>query len=99
MAFGVTGSKFDVRTIPESWIFLQDVYNVPFGSHFQGEETILNLISKDTPAVIIENDSILVTGDKLLQNLRPPRGCRVQRQIAHDGCSYRGIKTNWRTGN
>lgn len=67
MAFSVTGSKFDVRTIPESWIFLQDVYNVPFGSHFQGEETILNLISKDTPAVIIENDSILITGDKLLQ--------------------------------
>lgn len=67
MAFGVTGEKFDVRTIPESWIFLQDVPNVPFGSHFKGRETILNLISKDTPAVIVENDSVIVTGDKLLQ--------------------------------
>ena len=67
MAFSVTGNKFDVRTIPESWIFLQDVPNVPFGSHFAGEDTIVNLISKDTPAVIIENDSVLVTGDKLLQ--------------------------------
>lgn len=67
MAFGVTGSKFDVRTIPESWIFLQDVPNVPFGSHFQGKDTIVNLICKDIPAVIIENDSILITGDKLLQ--------------------------------
>jgi L-fuculose-phosphate aldolase len=67
MAFSVTGNKFDVRTIPESWIFLQDVPNVPFGSHFAGVDTILNLISKDTPAVIIENDSVLVTGDKLLQ--------------------------------
>ena len=67
MAFSVTGCKFDVRTIPESWIFLQDVVNVPFGSHFQGEDTILKLISRDTPAVIIENDSILITGDKLLQ--------------------------------
>ena len=67
MAFSVTGNKFDVRTIPESWIFLQDVPNVPFGSHFAGEDTIVNLISNDTPAVIIENDSILVTGDKLLQ--------------------------------
>ncbi len=66
MAFGVTGEKFDVRTIPESWIFLQDVPNVPFGSHFKGNETILKLISKDTPAVIIENDSVIVTGDKLL---------------------------------
>ena len=67
MAFSVTGNKFDVRTIPESWIFLQDVPNVPFGSHFAGEDTILNLISKDALAVIIENDSVLITGDKLLQ--------------------------------
>lgn len=67
MAFGVTGEKFDVRTIPESWIFLQDVPNVPFGSHFKGNETILTLIKKKIPAVIIENDSVLVTGDKLLQ--------------------------------
>jgi L-fuculose-phosphate aldolase len=66
MAFGVTGKKFDVRTIPESWIFLQDVPNVPFGSHFKGSETILNLISEKVPAVIVENDSVIVTGDKLL---------------------------------
>ena len=66
MAYSVAHEKLDVRTIPESWIFLQDVPNVPFGSHFAGEETILKLLSKDTPAVIINNDSVLVTGDKLL---------------------------------
>ncbi|MBN2807058.1 MAG: class II aldolase/adducin family protein [Prolixibacteraceae bacterium] len=67
MAFGVTGNKFDARTIPESWIFLQDVPNVPFGSHFKDNNTILNLISENVPAVIIENDSVIVTGDQLLQ--------------------------------
>ncbi len=66
MAHSVTGQKFDVRTIPESWIFLQDVPNVPFGSHFAGQENILNILSDNTPAVIINNDSVLVTGDKLL---------------------------------
>ena len=66
MAFGVTGKKFDVRTIPESWIFLQDVPNVPFGSHFKGKNTILDILNKNTPCVIIENDSVLVTGDKIL---------------------------------
>ncbi|HCR90914.1 MAG TPA: aldolase [Prolixibacteraceae bacterium] len=66
MAYSVTGRKFDVRTIPESWIFLQDVPNVPFGSHFAGSETILNILSDNTPVVIINNDSVLVTGDKLL---------------------------------
>jgi len=66
---GVRGNrgKFDVRTIPESWIFLQDVPNVAFGSHFKGNKTILDLIAKGITAVIIENDSVLVTGDKLLQ--------------------------------
>lgn len=66
MAYSVTGEKIDVRTIPESWIFLQDIPNVPFGSHFAGEETILNTLGENTPAVIINNDSVLVTGDKLL---------------------------------
>lgn len=66
MAYSVTGEKIDVRTIPESWIFLQDIPNVPFGAHFAGEETILNTLGENTPAVIINNDSVLVTGDKLL---------------------------------
>ncbi len=66
MAFSVTGEKIDVRTIPESWIFLQDIPNVPFGSHFAGATGILDLLSVNTPAIIINNDSVLVTGDKLL---------------------------------
>lgn len=66
MAYSVTNEKLDVRTIPESWIFLQDIPNVKFGSHFSGQEELLNKISHNTPAVIINNDSILVTGDKLL---------------------------------
>mgnify|MGYP001309548809 CR=1 FL=1 len=67
MAFSVTGNKFNVRTIPESWIFLQDVPNVPFGSQFADEKIIPELISKENPAVIIDNDAVLITGDKLLQ--------------------------------
>ncbi|ASB48028.1 class II aldolase/adducin family protein [Alkalitalea saponilacus] len=67
MAYAVSNQKFDVRTIPESWIFLQDVPNMPFGSQFKNSEAILNTIDKNTPAVIIENDSVVVTGDKLLQ--------------------------------
>lgn len=66
MAYGVTGEKIDVRTIPESWIFLQEIPNMPFGSHFAGKEVILDTLSEATPAVIINNDSVLVTGDKLL---------------------------------
>jgi L-fuculose-phosphate aldolase len=67
MAFGTTGVKFDVRTIPESWIFLQDVPCLPFGSHFRGNYIIPELLSQKVPAVLIANDAFLVTGDKLLQ--------------------------------
>lgn len=67
MAYGTTGVKFDVRTIPESWIFLQDVPCLEFGAHFKGNDTIPRLLSDSVPSVLIANDSFLVTGDKLLQ--------------------------------
>jgi L-fuculose-phosphate aldolase len=67
MAFGVSDAKLDVRTIPESWIFLQDIPTVAFGQQFAGNDAIPKLISKNTPSVIIQNDSIIVTGDQLLQ--------------------------------
>lgn len=66
MAFGISDAKLDVRTIPESWIFLQDIPVVPFGEQFAENGPILRLISENTPAIIIKNDSIVVTGDKLL---------------------------------
>lgn len=67
MAFGCTGETFDVRTIPESWIFLQDVPKVEFGKQLRGNMTIPKLLGKNIPAVFIANDSFIVTGDKLLQ--------------------------------
>ena len=66
MAFGIGQVKFDVRTIPESWIFLQDVPLLPFGSQFDAE-TIIPSVLSNTPAIIIQNDSVLITGDKILQ--------------------------------
>lgn len=67
MAFGVTGNHFDVRTIPESWIFLQDVPSLPFGSHFRENTVIPERLSASNPAAIVCNDSVLITGNKLLQ--------------------------------
>jgi L-fuculose-phosphate aldolase len=67
MAYGVSGRKLDVRTIPESWIFLQDIPMVEFGTQFRGADELAGMFRPDTPAVIIKNDSIIVTGDKLLQ--------------------------------
>lgn len=66
MAFGVTGQSLDNRTIPESWILLQDIPLLPFGAHFAGQERISQSLRSDHPVLIIQNDSILVTGNSLL---------------------------------
>jgi L-fuculose-phosphate aldolase len=66
MAFSVTSSELDVRTIPESWIFLQDIPILPYGSHFKGRNEIPDMLSENTPAILVENDSVIITGDKLL---------------------------------
>lgn len=63
MAFGVTNTPFDVRTIPESWILLQDVPTIPFTKR----NDVPALLSGKNPAIIIQNDSVMIVGDKLLQ--------------------------------
>lgn len=67
MAFAVSDASFNVRTIPESWIFLQDVHTLPFGGHFVDKNELTKMVSKSNPAVLIKNDCVLVTGNQLLQ--------------------------------
>lgn len=67
MAHAVSGSSFDVRTIPESWIFLQDVPSIPFGLIYNDIDSVAKMF-KDNRAVLVENDSVFITGDKLLNS-------------------------------
>ncbi len=67
MAFGVSHTHMDVKTIPESWIFLQDMPNMPFGSQFAGRPDIPDLLAGNVSAVLIQNDAVVVTGKSLLQ--------------------------------
>lgn len=65
MAHAVSGSKFDVRTIPESWIFLQDVPSIPFGLIYNDVNSVAKMFQSNR-VVLVENDSVFITGDKLL---------------------------------
>lgn len=65
MGYCTSGTKFNVRTIPESWIFLKDIPSVPFGIQYDDGKKVAALL-KDNPAVLLSNDSIIVTGDGLL---------------------------------
>lgn len=65
-AFSVTNSALDVRTIPESYVFLRDVQRVPYGAQYRNNGDIANYVSSSSPAAILENDGVLVTGRSVL---------------------------------
>jgi L-fuculose-phosphate aldolase len=67
MAFGVTNTKMNVRTIPESWIFLQDLPTVSFDALSPATTNIPQLFSTGNPGLIIGNDSVIFTGETPLQ--------------------------------
>ncbi|MDR0757960.1 MAG: class II aldolase/adducin family protein [Tannerella sp.] len=66
MGFCTSGTKFNVRTIPESWILLKDVSTARFGSQYENTQQIVDML-RSVPAVLLANDSVVVTGDSLLQ--------------------------------
>ena len=65
MGFCTTDAKFDVRTIPESWIFLQDVPKFPFGSQYIDPGKVADVF-KNRPCAMLANDSIVVASDSLI---------------------------------
>jgi L-fuculose-phosphate aldolase len=67
MAYAVTGTKLDTRTIPESYVLLRDIPIVPFGDQFRDGAEISKLLAADAPILLLENDSILVTGSSLFE--------------------------------
>lgn len=66
MAFAVTENEFNSRTVPETYIQLRNVKKIPFGASFMQPKMTAEVFSKKTPAVIVENDCVIVIGDSLL---------------------------------
>ncbi len=66
MAFGVTRSELDARTIPESYIMMRTLSTAPFGTLYNDYRKITDMVSESSPLVLIENDSLLVTGKSIL---------------------------------
>jgi L-fuculose-phosphate aldolase len=62
----VTDSRFDARTIPESYLFLRDVKRVPYGVHYENDGRIADYVGPDSPVAILENDGVVVAGTSVL---------------------------------
>ncbi len=67
MAFGVTDAAFDPRTIPESYILLRDIEKRPFSEIYTDPQTVAQSFAPNRPALIFQNDCVIVTGSTLLQ--------------------------------
>ena len=65
MGFCTTDTKFDVRTIPESWIFLQDVPKFEFGSQYTKPSEVAEVFTS-RPCAMLANDSVVVASDSLI---------------------------------
>ncbi len=66
MAFAVTDVPFDARTIPESYIVLRDVQKIPPGTSLLDPAETARHLSSRAPALVCENDCVIVTGTSLL---------------------------------
>ena len=66
-AFSVTGLALDSRTIPESYVVVRHVGRAPFGLQFEDGRELSAMLSPQRPALILENDGVLVTGGDVLE--------------------------------
>jgi L-fuculose-phosphate aldolase len=66
-AFSVTGAPLELRTIPESYVVLRSVGRVEYGLQFQDSGALAQRLSPNQPALILENDGVLVCGADILE--------------------------------
>jgi L-fuculose-phosphate aldolase len=66
-AFSVSGVPLDSRTIPESYVVVRRVGCAPFGLQFGDGAEVARMISREQPAIVLENDGVLVTGRDVLE--------------------------------
>lgn len=66
MSYAVTDVPFDSRTIPESYIALRKAKKLPFGSSYTDILGTAKTFSNSCPMIIIENDSVILTGINLI---------------------------------
>jgi L-fuculose-phosphate aldolase len=66
-AFSVTGVPLDSRTIPESYVVIRNVGRAAYGLQFSDGHELAAMLSETTPAMLLENDGVLVTGGDVVE--------------------------------
>ncbi len=66
-AYAIAERSLDTKTIPESYIMLMDVPKLPYGSPYLEHQRIADSITPGTPVLLLQNDSVLISANSLLQ--------------------------------
>lgn len=66
-AYAIADVVMDTRTIPESYIMLQDVPRIPYDVHLSDQTAAAAHLSKRVPVLLLQNDCVLTTGNSVLQ--------------------------------
>lgn len=67
MAFGVAGVEMKTHSLPETFVLLQDIPLVRYGSQYEDRSAFSTALTASTPSILIQNDCYLVTGKSLLE--------------------------------
>lgn len=66
-AFAITGTVLDTRSIPESYMLLRKVPFTSLLNVLEEPQKVAQLITKESPAIMVENLGICVTGENILK--------------------------------
>lgn len=66
-AFSVSGTMLESRTIPESYVVIRNIGKAPFGLQFEDGRALAAMVTATRPALLVENDGVLVTGTDILE--------------------------------
>lgn len=66
MAYGITDTVINSRTIPESYIMMRDLARLQYGAE-NVNGAVAHAITQSTPVVMIENSRVITTGETIVK--------------------------------
>jgi L-fuculose-phosphate aldolase len=67
MAFTLTDQTLNMELMPESYVMLRHLPRHPYGINYLEPQKTADLFTADTPAILLDNDGIITTGQSLIQ--------------------------------
>ena len=67
MPFTLTDATINPELMPESYVLLGDLPTAPYGLNYEQPQKMADLFTPQTPAVLLENDGIIVSGSSLIE--------------------------------